>query len=229
MNNILIGVLALCATIIIYYFMQKLYKKWSNPFLLPVLTSTIIIAFFLLIFDIPYQTYMVGGKWLDWLLGPAVVALAYPLYNQWNILKTYPLSILAGIILGAVIGIVSGLLLTKWLLFDDAIIYSLIPKNSTTPVAMEIASSLSGIPPLAAVFVMIAGIGGAVIGPTLLKWFKIHHYLGRGVGMGSGSHAIGITKSMENGEKEGAVSTVAMTLSAVIVSILSPICVYLLM
>ncbi len=171
---------------------------------------------------------MVGGKWIDWFLGPGVVALAYPLYKNWEILKKYSVSILVGVFVGAVIGVSTGLLLAKWISFDEAIIYSIIPKNTTTPIAMEVSQSLGGIASMAAVFVMVAGISGAILGPFVLKWSGVHHFLGRGVGFGSASHAIGTTKAMENSEQEGAISTVAMTVSAIMVTIVSPILVYLL-
>lgn len=228
MNNILIGIIGVVSTILIYIAARKLYKKYPNPFLLPVLPATIILGTILLVFNIPYETYMVGGGWIDWFLGPGVVALAYPLYKKWDILKVYRMSIMMGVFIGSIIGVSSGLLLAKWASFDESIIYSIIPKNTTTPVAMDIAHTLGGISPMAAVFVMIAGIGGAILGPFFLKWSGINHFLGRGIGMGSASHAIGTSKAMENSEQEGAVSTVAMTISAIMVSIVSPILVYLL-
>ncbi|QHE51709.1 LrgB family protein [Pontibacillus sp. HMF3514] len=226
--SILIGIITFISTVLIYLASRKLYQKVPNPFLLPVLPSTAFLVAILLIFHIPYETYMVGGKWIDWFLGPGVVALAYPLYKNWEILKRYSVSILIGVFVGAVIGVSTGLLLAKWVSFDEAIIYSIIPKNSTTPIAMEVATTLGGVSSMAAVFVMIAGIGGAILGPFVLKWSGIHHFLGRGIGFGSASHAIGTSKAMENSEQEGAISTVAMTVSAIMVSIVSPILVYFL-
>lgn len=226
--SILTGIIAFISTVLIYVASRKLYKKVPNPFLLPVLTSTVFLVMVLLVFHIPYETYMVGGNWIDWFLGPGVVALAYPLYKNWKILKAYSVSILIGVFVGVVTGVSTGLLLAKWVSFDEAIIYSIIPKNATTPIAMEVAESLGGIPSMAVVFVMVAGIGGVILGPYVLKWTGIHHFLGKGIGLGSASHAIGTSKAMENSEQEGAISTVAMTISAIMVSIVCPILVYLL-
>jgi len=166
---------------------------------------------------------MIGGEWIDKLLGPAVVALAYPLYTQREIIKQIATPMIIGIFIGALVGITTGILFTKLVGFEDAIIYSLSPKSVTTPVAMDIASSIGGIPPLAVVFVMIAGIGGGVMSSSVFKWTKVNNYIGRGVGIGSASHAIGTAKAMENSELEGSVATVAMVLSAIFVSILAPI------
>ncbi|MFC0522026.1 LrgB family protein [Pontibacillus salicampi] len=229
MNNLWIGSIGLISTLLLYYGTKKLHQRFPSPFLLPVLTSTIVIGAFLLLWDIPYEVYMTGGKVVDWLLGPAVVALAYPLYRQWEVLKRYWMNILSSVTVGAIIGVTSGILFSNWLNVEEYLIYSLIPKNSTTPVAMSVADSIGGIPSMAAVFVMIAGIGGAVFGPIVLKWATIDHFLGRGIGFGSASHAIGTSKAMENSEEEGTVSTVAMILSAIIISIISPLFVYLLL
>ncbi|QHS24032.1 LrgB family protein [Virgibacillus sp. MSP4-1] len=229
MNSFLIFLAGLIGTFIAYTGALYLYQRYPYPVLLPVFVATFIIAVSLLMFDIPYEAYMQGGKWIDWLLGPAVVALAFPLYKQWELVKKYPYPLLAGVGFGSVLGISTGLLLAKWFQFDDQIIYSMIPKNSTTPVAMDITESLGGIAPMATVFVMIAGIGGAITGPAILKWCGITHFLGMGVGMGSASHAIGTSKIMEQSVQAGAVSTVAMTLSAITISILSPVFSYLLL
>ncbi|TCT20512.1 putative murein hydrolase (TIGR00659 family) [Melghiribacillus thermohalophilus] len=229
MNNVLIGAGGFLGTIIIYIGAKWLYGKLPNPFLLPILPVTMIIGTFLLISHIPYETYMIGGQVIDWFLGPAVVALAYPLYRHREVMKTYPLTLLAGIGSGSIVGVVTGILFVKWFGFDREMIVSMTPKNATTPVATEITAMIGGVPSLAVVFVMIAGIGGAVCGPAVMKWFKIYHFLGKGAGMGSASHAIGTSKSLENSEEEGAVSTVAMTLSAIMVSLISPFFVWLLL
>ena len=94
---------------------------------------------------------------------------------------------------------------------------------------MDVASNLGGIPSMAAVFVIIAGISGAIFAPTLFKWIGINHYLGKGIGMGSASHAIGTSKAFENSEEEGVVSSVAMILSAIVISIVSPVLVVILL
>jgi len=221
--NFFIGVLGIAATIASFIIATKINRKKPSPLTLPVLLATFSIVVLLLIFNIPYETYMIGGEWIDKLLGPAVVALAYPLYTQREIIKQIAAPMIIGIFAGALVGITTGILFTKLIGFDEAIIYSLSPKSVTTPVAMDIASSIGGIPPLAVVFVMIAGIGGGVMSSFVFKWTKVNNYIGRGVGIGSASHAIGTAKAMENSRLEGSVATVAMVLSAIFVSILAPI------
>jgi len=229
MNNIGITIFAIVGTIIVYLLATWVYKRVYTPLLLPVFVATVLIVVFLLTFNISYETYMIGAEWINYFLGPAVVALAYPLYQHRGTLKRLAIPILAGTLVGAVVGIVSGLLLTKWLGFEEELIYSLIPKSVTTPVAMDISNSLNGIAPLAVVFVMIAGISGAMFSKTIFRIFRMDNPIGRGIGLGSASHAIGTTKALESSELEGSISTVAMILSAVFVSFVTPYLVAILM
>ncbi|HHW38385.1 MAG TPA: LrgB family protein [Bacillales bacterium] len=220
---------AIAGTILTYNLMKKVYVKFYTPIMVPIVTSTVFIVLFLLLFHIPYQTYMGGGKWIVHLLGPAVVALAFPLYNQIDTIKKYGLSIVTGVFAGTVIGIVSGIGLALLFNIESFALLSLVPKSVTSPVAMDIAKVIGGNPTLAAVFVMVAGVLGAVIGPYLLKWMRINHFIARGIGFGTAAHGIGTSKALEMGEQEGAISSIAMTLSAVFASVLSPLLVQLLL
>ena len=228
MNDFFLALFFISLTVGVYWGARLFYQKYPYPFTLPLVVGTIVMIAILVVFQIPYDTYSIGGEWIEKLLGPAVVALAYPLYKQLSMLKKYFTSIVLGVFVGAIIGIVSGLMLAKWLGVEEMLIYSLVPKSVTTPVAMDVAKTLGGAPPLAAIFVMVAGIGGVVLAPYLFKWFKINHYIGKGIGTGSASHAIGTAKALENSEEEGAASSVAMTLSAIVVSVLGPMLVILL-
>jgi predicted murein hydrolase (TIGR00659 family) len=214
-------------TLVVYYVMVRVYQRFYTPFLIPILTSILTIIVLLAVFGVSYETYMIGGRWIDLFLGPAVVALAYPLYKQKKIVQSYFVPMIGGVLAGSIIGMVSGLQFAKWLGVTKKVYYAVLPKSVTTPVAMEIAEVLGGTPPLAAVFVMIAGIGGVVVGPYVLRWSGINSYLGRGIGFGSASHGIGTSKAFEYGEDTAAVSSVAMTLSAISVSVLGPLLVLL--
>lgn len=215
-------------TIVAFIFAKWLYKRVYTPLLLPLTVATIIIILFLSLFKIDFDTYMIGGEWINQLLGPAVVALAYPLYQQRERLKRLLFPLVIGTFIGSIVGIASGLLLTKWLGFSEDIIYAVAPKSVTTPVAMEITEGLGGIVSLAAVFVMVAGIGGAMMSKYIYRFFGLDTHIGRGVGMGTASHGIGTSKALESGELEGSLSSIAMILSAVFVSFLMPFMIALL-
>jgi predicted murein hydrolase (TIGR00659 family) len=166
---------------------------------------------------------MNGAKWIDELLGPAVVALAIPLYDHRDILKRNAQTILFSTFIGSIVGMVSGILLSMVCQIDQKLIFSLTPKSVTTPIAMEISEIVGGTPALAAVYVMVAGISGAMFGPYLMKVFNIENSISKGIGFGSASHGIGTSRALEMGTVEGALSSIAMALSAVFTSILCPV------
>lgn len=207
--------------------MTKLHRRFPTPLLLPIVTTTTATVIVLLVFSIPYDTYMEGGEWLQKMLGPAVVALAYPLYNQRDIVKKYRVAILSSIVFALVSGLVSIYVFTMLMKLDVAWIKTSLPKSLTTPVAMQVSESIGGIPPLTAVLVMLAGFVGAIIGPLIIKYGKIESAIARGVAIGSASHGVGLTCLQDYGEKELSVGSLAMGLSAVVGAFICPLFVYL--
>ena len=227
MREIVIMMGAAGGTIMAYLLAVKIYKRFYTPLLLPVAVATAIVIVVLALFDISYEEYMTGAKWIDAFLGPAVVALALPLYQNRHILKRLAIPIVFGTFTGAVVGVTTGVLLADAAGFPAEIIYSITPKSVTTPVAMDISASLTGISSLAAVFVMIAGISGAMCSKMMFRLFQVKSNVGIGVGMGSASHAIGTARAFENNTEQGSISTIAMILSAVFVSIIAPLFIHL--
>lgn len=207
--------------------LTRVYKRYPHPLLLPILTTTVLTVVVLLLFDIPYADYMQGGQWIQKMLGPAVVALAYPLYNQRSIVKKYQYSILSGVMIALLVGLLSVVALA--LLFDvkRQWILTALPKSLTTPVAMQVSESIGGIAPLAAVFVMLAGFVGAMIGPFIIKYGKIDSAISRGVSIGSASHGVGLTKLHDYGEQELSIGSLAMGLSAVAGAFICPLFAFL--
>lgn len=229
MIDILIAIIAIIATILLYLISKKIQSGRNSPLAQPILIVSGIIIVFLLTFNIPYETYMLGGKWIEFFMGPAVVALAFPLYNHYEMLKKLAVPIFVGTMTGAVVGISSGILIAKWLGFDREFILALVPKSVTTPVAISIVDTLEGPISLAAVFVIVAGAGGVLISPFIINFFHLNTEIGRGIGIGSASHAIGTASAMGRSDLEASLSTIAMVLSAVFVSILAPYLVLLLL
>ncbi|MBU8853127.1 LrgB family protein [Bacillus sp. FJAT-26377] len=221
------AVFIIVATVALYLVMAKVYVRFSYPILIPVLTTTIFVILLLLTFHISYDEYMIGGKWINSLLGPAVVALAYPLYKQREMLVKYSVPIIGGVFVGLFAGMISGLVFAEVFGIDRSLILSIIPKSITTPVAIQIATGLGGVPSMTVVFVMIAGFSGVILGPLLLKWIRIKSSLGKGIALGSASHALGTSKAFEYGELTVSMSSVSMTLSAVLGSVFGPIVVWL--
>ncbi|SFM45322.1 TIGR00659 family protein [Gracilibacillus orientalis] len=223
MTNFWIGIIFLTISIVVYAITKKIYRKYPNPFTLPIFLTSGILIIGLGVSDISYQSYMLGGQWIDLFLGPIVVALALPLYRQLDLIKKYAQTIFIGIFAGSIIGIITGIIGAKILGFEDWIIQSVAAKSVTTPVALSITDTAGGNLSFAAVFVMIAGISGAMFGPLILRLLRIKHPVSRGLGIGTASHAIGTSKALELGDLDGAVSALSMTISAVVVSFLVPL------
>ncbi|MFG6146945.1 LrgB family protein [Halobacillus sp. B23F22_1] len=214
-------------TIGTFVLMSRLYARLYNPLFVPVLTSTLIIASTLVIFQIPYESYMTGGKWIDSFLGPAVVALAYPMYRQRKDISKYMLPIMMGVLAGLFTALTTGYWFAKLVGVDRTFLLTMIPKSLTTPVAIPVAAEIGGIPSMAIVFTMVAGFTGIVAGPLFLRLIGIKSALGMGMAFGSASHALGTSKAFEYGQEHASMSSVAMSLSAVFGSVIGPLFVWI--
>jgi predicted murein hydrolase (TIGR00659 family) len=221
-QQVLIPLVMIIMTVGIYLIMSRIYSRFSWPFLLPVLTTTILMVVLLIGVHISYDTYMKGGKWINFLLRPSVVALAYPLYKQRFVLKKYMVPILVGVSVGMMTGMLSGLFFGRFFHFDRSLVLSMLPKSFTMPVAIQITASIGGISSMTIICVMVAGLTGAIVGPVILKWLRIKSVLGKGIALGSASHVLGITKASEFGELAVSIGSVAMILSALLGSIVAP-------
>ncbi|MGY3188189.1 putative murein hydrolase (TIGR00659 family) [Lysinibacillus sp. TE18511] len=225
----MIEMIVVIGTIVLFLLFTKLYQRFPHPLMIPLVTTTIVSVIILLVFNVPYSTYMEGGEWLQKMLGPAVVALAYPLYNQRAIIIKYKYSILSGIFIAMITGLVTIFVMLKWIGVNDSWMLTALPKSLTTPVGMQVSETIGGIPPLTAVFVMLAGFVGAIIGPLVIKYGNIDSAVSRGVAVGSASHGVGLVKLREYGEQELSVGSLSMGLSAIIGAFLCPLFVYLFM
>ncbi|OAB39961.1 hypothetical protein PMSD_02590 [Paenibacillus macquariensis subsp. defensor] len=226
--TVLTAVVIVLINVSIYVFMSMLYRRFHIPVLMPALTASFTIVVLLLYFRIPYDTYMIGGQWINQLLGPAVVSLAYPLYKQRHVLRRNLPVILGGTLMGLIVGMFSGIFLAMALGFPKLYVISLLPKSITTAVAIQISSKMGGESSLTSAFVMLAGFTGAIGGPYIIKFFRIKGEVGIGIGLGTASHALGTAKAMEYGEESVSMSSVAMTVCAIAGSCVAPVITWLL-
>jgi predicted murein hydrolase (TIGR00659 family) len=194
----------------------------SNPLLNPVVTAVLLLIALLLLTDTSYQDYFEGGQFVHFLLGPATVALAIPLYQRFGKLKALWLPVLVALLVGVTVGGASAVGIA-WLLGADAqILLSLAPKSVTAPVAMGIAESIGGIPSLTAVLVVMTGVVGAVLGTKWFDLLRIRDDSVRGVAMGVAAHGIGTARAFQVSAEMGAFAGLAMALSAFMASVILP-------
>jgi predicted murein hydrolase (TIGR00659 family) len=216
--------LHLTLTVSVFVLARWLYRRlgrraWLNPVLLTVLVLVAILT----LTGIPYQRYFEGAQFVHFLLGPATVALAVPLYRQLALLRRHPLSLAVSLLTGSLTAVLSALAIAKLAGASDQALISIAPKSVTTPVAMGISEQLGGLPSLTAVLVILTGILGAALGPWLLEKLRIHNPMAQGVAMGVASHGIGTGRAVYMGEVAAAFAGLAMGLNGLATTVLLPL------
>lgn len=217
-----ITLFSIILTIGAYYGALALSRKVQSPFASPVMTATAAIILVLSFLDIDYQDYTPAKDWMTFLLGPATVALALPLYKTRKILMERFKSAIAGLAIGTLATILSAVWLSKVFGLPEELQAASAVKAVTSPVAIEAVLLIGGNPAIAVAFVMTAGILGAVIGPLILSLAKINDPFARGLGIGTVSHGIGTSQIMKEGPLQGAASSIAMGMAAIITSLILP-------
>lgn len=198
-------------------------RSGRNALLNPVLIAVLVVVGLLATSGISYERYFEGAQFVHFLLGPATVALAVPLYRQFHRIRGSWLSISVALVTGSLVAVISAVG-TGWLLgASREALVSLAPKSVTTPVAMGISEKLGGLPSLTAVLVILTGILGAVMGGWLLDVLRIRDPRAQGLAMGVASHGIGTARALQLGELSGAFAALAMGLNALATSVLVPL------
>jgi predicted murein hydrolase (TIGR00659 family) len=216
--------LHLTLTLVAYQAGSFIYQRARlNPLCNPVLIAVVLVVAVLALTGTDYPTYFDGAQFVHFLLGPATVALAIPLYRQLAQIRKSAVAILFSIIAGSLTAAFSAISI-GWMLgvTRDALL-SLAPKSVTAPVAMGITKQLGGLPSLTAVLVITTGIAGAMLGPPLLNLLRVRDWAARGLAMGTASHGIGTARAIQVNEIAGAFAGLAMGLNAVATAVLLPI------
>lgn len=190
-------------------------RKWKKAFLNPLLISVVLTIAFLVILKIPYSTYQEGAKYLSYLLTPATVCLAIPLYEQFELLKKNVWAIMAGIVSGMFTSLVTVLVFAVVFHFTHEEYVTFLPKSITTAIGMGVSEQLSGYVAITVAVIIMTGVLGNIIAEPVCRLFKVTDPVAKGIGIGSASHAIGTTRAMEMGEIEGAMSGLSIAVSGV--------------
>jgi predicted murein hydrolase (TIGR00659 family) len=216
--------LSLTMTLVAYKCGLWLHRKSGyNPLLNPVLIAVGALVAILTVTDTSYGTYFEGAQFVHFLLGPATVALAIPLYRQVQQVRKSLLAIVVAVVCGSITAAASAVLI-GWLLgASEQTLLSLAPKSATTPVAMGISEQLGGLPSLTAVAVILTGIIGAMMGSGLLRLMRIVDPRTTGLAIGVAAHGIGTARALQISEVAGAFSGLAMGLNALATAVLIPV------
>ena len=191
----------------------------ANPMLICI---TLLVAL-LLATHTPYAAYFQGGQYVQFLLGPATVALAIPMYANLARIRRAAPAILPSILAGSVVAAGSAMLIARWLGASRVVVLSLAPKSVTTPIAMGIAEQIGGSPSLAAVSVLLTGLVAIVIGPTILRWVRVPNWVARGLAAGTAGHGLATARILQLNETAGAFGGLAIGLNGIVTAILVPL------
>lgn len=191
-------------------------KKWKLAILNPLLISVLMVMLFLVLTGIDYDSYNSSAKYLSYLLTPATVCLAVPLYRELAQLRRNARAIAVGVVAGVLTSLGSVLLLCTLFGFTHEQYVTLLPKSITTAIGMGVSEELGGIVNVTVAAIIITGILGNMMAEAVCRIFRIQEPVARGLAIGSASHAIGTVKAMQMGEIEGAISSLAIAVAGII-------------
>lgn len=213
----------LTMTLVAYQIAHWIYRRCNaHPIANPVLIAVVLLLVLLTLTGTPYDTYFSGAQFVHFLLGPATVALAIPLYGQFQRLVGLAGPLLIALVGGSLTAMLSAVFVGHWLGGSLPTLLSLAPKSVTTPIAMGIAERIGGHPSLAAVMVIATGILGAITAQTLFRWLKIKDDAVGGFALGVAAHGIGTARAFQVSETMGAFAALGMGLNGLLTAVSLP-------
>lgn len=208
-------------SLVAYLIGTLLKKKFKLGIFNPLLISIVVSIVVLVVGKVDYYTYNEGAKYLSWLLTPATVCLAIPLYEQWGLLLKNFKAVMLGLVAGTITSLTTVLALALICGLSHEEYVTLLPKSITTAIGMGVSEELGGYVTITVAVIIITGVLGNIFGELICKIFKIDEPISRGLAFGASSHAIGTAKALEIGEVEGAMSSLAIAVSAILTVALS--------
>ena len=203
------------------YFTVDFLKKWVKTSLFnPLLISSLLIILILSLLKIEYSEFNQSAQWLHFMLTPATIVLAVPLYQQFKLLQEHALVIFLGVLSGVIASLISVYFLSLLFGLDQTMLITLLPKSITAAIAIGVAEEYQGIVTITVAAVIITGITGNVIAEPVCKFFRIKNPIAKGIAIGTSSHVVGTSKAMEMGEVEGAMSSLAIVVAGLTTVIL---------
>lgn len=208
-------------SLVAYLIGTLLKKKFKLGIFNPLLISIVVSIVVLVVGKVDYYTYNEGAKYLSWLLTPATVCLAIPLYEQWGLLLKNFKAVMLGLVAGTITSLTTVLALALICGLSHEEYVTLLPKSITTAIGMGVSEELGGYVTITVAVIIITGVLGNIFGELICKIFKIDEPISRGLAFGTSSHAIGTAKALEIGEVEGAMSSLAIAVSGILTVALS--------
>ncbi|WFS62329.1 LrgB family protein [Pseudodesulfovibrio thermohalotolerans] len=199
-------------TIGLYLAVKRIYRRWGRWWQMPLALTPLLVIGVVLALHVPYRDYYHSTGWLIILLGPATVAFAVPIYEQRAMIRQYWPILGAGMLVGTATAILTSWLFASLLGIDGALRLSLLPRSISTPFAMDVSRDIGGTADLTAVFVVITGVLGSILGEFMVARLPLRSSLSRGAMLGVAAHAAGTAKAHEIGSEEGSVAGLLMIL-----------------
>lgn len=212
-NSVYLGVLIILTT---YGFGELLKRKLKFKLLNPLLISSTLSIIIIVVFKLDYKACVEGTKYISYLLTPATICLAVPLYEQFELLKKNAVAVIIGIISGVLISLFSVLALSIIFKLDHKSYVTFLPKSITTAIGMDVSKELSGYVSITVAVIVITGILGNIFAEFICKLFRIKHPIAKGIAIGTSSHALGTAKAIEMGEIEGAMSSLSIVVAGIL-------------
>ena len=218
-----IGVWGVTVTLAAFALGTWLNKKTGQAIFNPLLLGSIFVIIFLSLVQIPFAEYKQSVSVLNYLLLPATVSLAVPLYEQWLPMKKNARAVLCGILAGSLTSMVSIIAISWVMKLDPVLSASLMPKSVTTAIGAEVAQELGGLSSLAGGIIVLTGIIGNLSAAAMCRICRLHDPIARGVAIGTASHAIGTARALQMGRVEGAVSSLSIAVAGILTAALCPV------
>lgn len=223
MSDQLIGLLSLLATVACYWANKRVYRRHPHPLLMPIVATPMVLIALALLTQVRYPQYIAQTHWLVWLLGPATVAFALPLYEHRALLRRHGLSIATGVLVASSVSICTTVWFAQAFGLSDSLQRGLAVRSVTTPFAIEAEKVLGGPTDLAALFVLLTGVSGMLMGETVLRLLpRVRSKLAAGAIFGGAAHGSGVAKARQFGEVQAVVASLVMMIAGAVNVLLAP-------
>ncbi|ELW9531054.1 LrgB family protein [Burkholderia cenocepacia] len=217
-----IAALCLLWTVVVYFFAKRLHRRVGSVWLSPAIVVPAVTIALMLLLRIPYEAYVADTHWVMWLMGPATIAFAIPIFEHRTIIRRHWLSLGIGVAVGMTVAVTSAFLLARWFHFDAEVSRSLMARSISTPFAVALAEKTGGSRDLVALFTIITGLIGMISGDLVLAFLRMRSPVAGGASFGASAHGFGTARARQRGTEEGVVASLTMVLAGVMMVVVGP-------